>query len=117
MKRLNPEDIRELQRKGERVYDDDGKPYLNGPPRRVQAATESNPSLPPPVPPQNDVSNTQHQKTMESVLDIMRASEANTHAVIQVIGELAKPKPKKKWGCVVSRNTAGQINNVDIEEK
>jgi hypothetical protein len=37
--------------------------------------------------------------------------------VARCVEEIARPKPVKKWGCVVSRNATGQINNVDIEEK
>lgn len=63
--------------------------------------------------------------SLSSILTILAVSEGNIAGIVknnqvmaEVIAEMAKPKPKKKWAAaVVSRDRDGKLLSLSIEEK
>lgn len=111
MRKISEEKAASLQRDGVKIYTD-GSRYLHFNKKKE----DNQESLP---------EKKQDASSAYSKIDQLLTDHAKTQAVVAEYGlvmarcveEIAKPKAKKKWGCVVHRNAAGQINNVDIEEK
>lgn len=56
-------------------------------------------------------------KLIESQQEVIKVVSGYGAAVADMMMEMVKPKPKKKYKCVVNRDGRGSINTVDIEEK
>jgi hypothetical protein len=71
------------------------------------------------APKQDDFS----KQAINHIMTIAEQSEANmkniisnNSAIIEVMKEIAKPKPLKKWKCQIGRNSRGEMSTVDINE-
>ena len=112
--KLTPQRAAELRRRGVKV--DMSKVVREPPPEPQQPATKSQPvELPPEKPAAFDA--------VPHLLEIAKASEANAKAIIaqqsavaEVLREMAKPKPKRKYTSIIHRDSRGNINKVDTNE-
>lgn len=93
-----------------------GKPYF---PKRYKPEVPHAVTPPPEKPKDTPIS----PEIVSAILTVAKSNEANMAAVlanqeamISVVHEMNRPKPKKKWHCPISRNLQGEMTAVDIEE-
>ncbi len=91
-----------------------GKPYF---PRRKHVKPEVKAETKEPV--EEAIS----EQTIAALLTVAKASEANTAGIIATQGaildmmqEMHKPKPKKTYRCHIERNAKGEIIPFNVEE-
>jgi hypothetical protein len=101
MKKITIDQVKELRKAGAKI------PYIfesqAGRPVEVKPETKADP-------PEDN------SEILKAMISVINANEANTGAIINVIHEMNKPKPKKKFISSVIRDARGNINKVETQE-
>ena len=119
--KLTPQVARELNKKGAKISSSQivrsrVEEKIVSPPQDVKEFIKTEPVLQQP--------SADHHKNISVMLSIMDANEVNMQGILnvnktmaEVLLEMAKPKPKKKFTSIVGRGTDGRINQIDTVEQ
>ena len=116
MRRITPEKVDQVRSRGGKVLTEKGRPFIPRPERPVHNQPIVEPEQPAKIPVEPAKDDSFMRDITGAIVTILKNQAATTKQLQAAIHELSKPKPKKQWGCSVSRDSDGKIKTIDIKE-